>query len=385
MIRPPRPSKRGRPLLLANAVALIFGASVGPVAACSTPSESVDGGDLLGVFERDGSADASADGKARSPAASAPSASATSAKGPSPTARAPSDPSCVTVDGTPGPDTRRTIGRPPCRDAQILEWQDPSGAPRYACVVAPRGVETRAPLPLVVFFHGPLDDPTSVDKKTGLRKLAARFDLTHDPAHQGFIVLAPQGRAIKGGGALFDTDYTGPDNLDVVTVDHFVGELEARGLVDRRRVYALGASMGGLMASTWAMMRADRVAAFGVYGSAAPHAAWSCGGPPPPALVLYRACDDFAPCESVERWLRVRDALSAETESTRLGSFAEEEPLCAVKNKCTKAKGQANHRRWPKHEEEAVLKFFARHTLAIGGGDPPDFGDGGVEAAAPTF
>jgi poly(3-hydroxybutyrate) depolymerase len=263
---------------------------------------------------------------------------------------------------------RRVLGRPPCRDAQVLEWRDSEGSPRYACVIAPKNVETRAPLPLILYFHAAYEDPTSVDKKTGLRKLGARFQLSGDPAHAGFIVLALQGRKIRGGkqGAVFDTDYTGQDNVDVLAMDHFVGELEARKLVDKRRVYALGGSFGGQMAATYAMMRADRVAAFATYASDAPRAAWTCPGPPPPAMVMYRACDAFFPCESVERWIRAREAISAETGSIRLGDFMSDETHCAFKNKCSAIKGAANHRKWPKAREEDILRFFAKHTLAVG-------------------
>ena len=77
----------------------------------------------------------------------------------------------------PNQEIRRTLGRPACRGAQILEWKDAEGSPRYACVITPPGVETRAPLPLVVFFHDPQADPTAVDKETGLRKLAATFSV----------------------------------------------------------------------------------------------------------------------------------------------------------------------------------------------------------------
>ena len=121
----------------------------------------------------------------------------------------------------------------------------------------------------------------------------------------------------------------------MAAVDHFIAELDAKGLVDHRRVYTLGASYGGHMAATYAMMRADRVAAFAAFATDAPSAAWSCGGPPPPGMVIYRACDGFFSCESVERWLRARDAVQAETAWLRLGAGNEEEPSCATRNKCT--------------------------------------------------
>jgi dienelactone hydrolase len=353
----------------AFAVGVAFAA--GLLEACTTSSSTVDGGDLLGVFEHDGGSDAQADG-ARGGGRGRPRGDAgrdAAALSPSsnPVARAPSEGLCVVQQGEPTRELRRTVGRPACRDAQVLEWKDADGSPRYACVVAPRGVDTRAPLPLLIFFHGPDDDPTSVDKKTGLRKLASRMNLTGEASHAGFIVLSPQGRAIRKGasGSLFDSDYVALDNVDVGAVDHFVDELLAKGLVDRRRIYALGVSVAGHMAATYAMLRADRVAAFATYGSDGPRAGWSCPGPPPPAMVLYRACDGVVGCDAVERWLRARDAQGAETQAVRLGAGDEEEPNCTVRNKCTARKGTGHHQRWPKEREERILRFLGDHLLTV--------------------
>ncbi|WP_437760512.1 prolyl oligopeptidase family serine peptidase [Sorangium sp. So ce1389] len=384
---PPGP-RRGRALL---AGATLAGAAAWIAAACSTPSSGVDGGDLLGVFERDaGAGAAAADGgqprtatgrqDAGARAAGSPSAAAAQPAKP-PEARPPSEGSCVAEQGRPGRELRKTLGRPPCRGAQVLEARDAEGSPRYACVIAPSGVETRAPLPLIVFFHADGDDPTSVDKETGLRKLGATWNLTGDPAHAGFIVLAPQGRAFKSptqaerergtktytAVAPFDAEFTGDGNVDVATVDAFVDQLLQQKLVDRRRIYALGASYGGHMAATYAMMRADRVAAFATFGSDAPPASWACPGPPPPAMAMYRACDDVFPCESVERWLRARDATSAHTSFLRLDEANRDEPHCALRNRCSAKKGAINHARWPKSREADLLRFFAGHTLAVGG------------------
>jgi hypothetical protein len=119
------------------------------------------------------------------------------------------------------------------------------------------------------------------------------------------------------------------------------------------------------MAATYAMMRADRVAAFATYGSDGPPATWSCPGPPPPAMVVYRACDAAFPCDGVERWLRARDAQSAETSALRLGEAAREEPNCALKNRCSTAKGTGQHGRWPRQREQDLLRFLAGHALAV--------------------
>ncbi len=368
MTAPGRSSRKLRVVcsFLALALGGLGAGSAG--SACRTASSEIDGGDLLGVFSLDGSAEAGRrdGGKDGGRKDASPNGAASQAAPPaSAVVRPRTEGVCVAEGGQPNTEIRRTVGRPACRAAQVLEWKDAEGSPRYACVTAPPGVETRAPLPLVIFFHDPEDDPTAVDKKTGLRKLAASMSLTGDPAHTGFVVLAPQGRAIKRGklGAAFDTEYTGLDNVDVVTVDHFVAELDGKGLVDKRRIYTLGASYGGHMAATYAMMRADKVAAFAAFAADAPPAAWSCPGPPPPAMVIYRACDGFFSCESVERWLRARDGQGAETAWLRLDASNEEEPNCAVRNKCTPKQSEGNHRRWPKAREADLLKFFARHAL----------------------
>lgn len=113
------------------------------------------------------------------------------------------------------------------------------------------------------------------------------------------------------------------------------------------------------------MMRADRVAAFATFAADGPPATWACPGPPPPGMVLYRACDGVVSCESVERWLRARDAQGAETPYLRLGEDRREEPHCALKKKCGEQKGLIHHNRWPKGREADLLRFFAGHALAV--------------------
>ncbi len=365
-----------------GALLVLLSGSLVHACTCATPSATVDGSDLLNVFAHDGGADGAVDGggprrRGKRRDAGADAAAPVASAAPSASVRAPVEGACVAVEGAPDRDIRRVLGRPPCRGAQVLEWKDAEGAPRYACVVSPPGVETRAPLPLIVFFHDEEDDPSAVHKKTSLPKSADTYRLSGDPAHTGFIVLAPQGRHLHGGksGSVFDTDYTGPDNVDVAVVDHFVGELSQKGLVDARRIYTLGASYGGHMAVTYAMMRADKVAAFAVFATDAPRAVWSCGGPPPPGMAVYRACDGFFSCESVERWLRARDAAGAETPWLRLGAGNEEEPSCSTRNKCTPKRSEGNHHRWPKGLEGDILAFFARHALGGTASARPSHGD----------
>ena len=372
-----RPLRRAPPVSLVRAAFLGL-AVAAPLtlavtaASCSTPSSSVDGGDLMGVYEKDAGADAAADARAAKDGGKREKPQAVSA-GPT-KERKPVTGTCVAKQGEPDRELRRTLGRPACRGDEILEGKDADGSPRYACVMGARGVETRAPLPLIVFFHGPEGTPATIDKRTAWKKLAAKFDVSGDPAHPGFIVLLPQGRLLKRDrtGAIFDTDHLGEGNVDVAAVDQFIDVLQKRGIVDRRRIYTVGESKGGWMAATYAMWRADRIAAFATFASDAPPAVWTCEGvPPPPGLLLYRACDAVTACESVEAWARAREKMGAETVSIRMGEGIGEELHCSTKNKCSKGKGTANHERWPKGREEDILRFFAKHALSASEETPP--------------
>ena len=372
-MRPPHPP----PARLARAAALGLALSVPlalvAVTSCSTPSSTVDGGDLLGVFDRDaGSTDAAADARP-SKDGGKPTKPPTVAPGPT-KERRPVAGTCVAKQGEPDHELRRTLGRPACRGDEIIETRDADGSPRYACLMGAKDAASRAPLPLLVFFHGPEGTPATVDKRTAWKKLAPRFDLTGDRAHPGFLVLLPQGRLLQRDktGAIFDTDFIGEGNVDVALVDQLIEGLMKRGLVDARRIYTAGESKGGLMAATYAMLRADRVAAFATFASGAPPAQWTCeGAPPPPALVMYRACDAVTSCDSVEQWVRAREKAQAETIAIRLGDGTQTELHCAMKNKCTKTKGTVNHGRWPKGREEDILRFLARHALSSDAASSP--------------
>ncbi|MEZ4308686.1 MAG: hypothetical protein R3F14_11630 [Polyangiaceae bacterium] len=335
--------------------------------SCSTPSSSVDGGDLMGVFDKDAGsvADAAASARPRKDGGKPGKAPAVP---PGPTKqRSPVTGTCVAKQGEADRDLRRILGRPACRGDEIIETRDAHGSPRYACVMGGRGADTRAPLPLIVYFHGPELTPAQIDKRSTWKRLASKFNLTGDPAHPGFVMVLPQGRLLRRdkSGAIFDAEHIGEGNVDVALVDELIGTLEKRGLVDRHRIYTLGESKGGLMAATYAMLRADKVAAFAAFASEAPPASWTCENvPPPPALLMYRACDAVTACDAVEAWARAREKQSAETVAIRLGDGNAEELHCAMRNKCSKAKGTANHARWPKGREEDVLRFFAKHALS---------------------
>jgi poly(3-hydroxybutyrate) depolymerase len=325
-------------------------------------SEGVDGGDLHSVFEGGSAASGSA-----STGRAAPAASSSADAGPRipPRERQPIAGPCVAPAGTPAVQAERTGGRPACRRTRILEHRDAGGTPRYACVYEPSDVDARKPLPLLVFLHSEYDTPAALQKKTRLRTRQRFFDLSGDPRHQGFVVLAPQARRL-GGALRWDVDYTAADNLDARSIDHDVDQLLAEGLVDPRQIYAIGESRGGVMAALYAMLRPDRVAAYGVFAADAGRLAWSCDGAPTPAAVLYRACDTVVPCADVEQWLRTRERSGAPTYSLRLGVGKAEEPSCVLsEGRCLPNAGTANHQRWPAPREGELLEYLGRYSLDL--------------------
>jgi len=350
------------------ALPLLCLAGVGP--GCE--SSKTDGADLQGVFDR--APQGSAASASASTGATQPTASADASPPIAPLVREPPAGPCLQAGSEPVAKLDRRIARRPgCRRARVMEWRDQNGTPRYACLYAHRNSKAHSPLPLVLFFHGENDDPKVIHRKTRLRARYGKLDLTGDPTHPGFLILAPQGRRV-GGRIVFDTGHVSGDNVDVKTVDHFVESLLAEGSVDRRQIYAVGDSSGGVMAAFYSMVRPRRIAAFATYGADASHLKWTCDGLPPPAAILYRACDTITPCADVEQWLGARQDDRAPTYSLRLGAGKAAEPSCVLsESRCRKKKGTANHNRWPKERETEMLEFLSRYSLA----GPPG---GGFEA-----
>ena len=230
---------------------------------------------------------------------------------------------------------------------------------------SPSGYRDRLPLPLVVFFHNEVDNPTAIHRRTRLRKRYGKLDLSGDPERPGFLILAPQARRI-GHLLRFDTDYTAADNVDIETVDKFIDKLVAAGEVDSERIYAIGEARGGEMAALYAMVRSDRIAAFATFATDASPFRWNCAGTGPPAAILYRACDAKVPCLEVERWIDARRQRGVPTFPLRLSSGKALELHCAV-SKCGPKTSLGNHRRWPKPREADMLDYLGQFRLKSGG------------------
>ena len=138
--------RAGGPLVSPAGRAALACLSMVVVAGCETPSSRTDGGELYGVFERDGSA-AAGSGSAAVASASAPRRTPDAgavARPPElrrkrvagPCARLAS-PEPAARPASAGSKPERPAGRPACRGGRVAEWRDAAGDPRYACVVEP--------------------------------------------------------------------------------------------------------------------------------------------------------------------------------------------------------------------------------------------------------
>jgi poly(3-hydroxybutyrate) depolymerase len=145
----------------------------------------------------------------------------------------------------------------PLRGAELLSWDDPDGTPRRACVHVPAGATSQTPLPLLIFLGGSLFPGDPQTPYNTLEFLAGSADLTGDPARTGFTLLMIEGRDKRHHYPFpddtawgFDHWYRNVDradpalNVDVATIDYFLGVVAERGIVDPRRVYLSGWSNG---------------------------------------------------------------------------------------------------------------------------------------------
>lgn len=136
---------------------------------------------------------------------------------------------------------------------------DHAGRSRWAVVHVPPQVEKKAPLPLVLVFHGGGGEPL------GMQKHAAGLDDLAD--REGFLVVYPAGTGAFerrlltwnagtccGGAAREDVDDVG---FTIALLEH----LAKRVPLDPTRVYATGLSNGAMMSYRMAVDAPDRIAA----------------------------------------------------------------------------------------------------------------------------
>lgn len=144
-----------------------------------------------------------------------------------------------------------------------------NGFRRTYLVHIPSDYKPDTPLPLVVVIHGAFDTAEGMEKITRFSQLADR---------EGFVVLYPNGMGLLGFLQHWNAGHccgkAADDQVDDVGfVAAAIEDVCARFKVDRRRIYMVGFSNGGMLTYRFASERGDLLAA------AAPMAA-SIGGKP---------------------------------------------------------------------------------------------------------
>ncbi|HLF94914.1 MAG TPA: PHB depolymerase family esterase [Planctomycetota bacterium] len=120
------------------------------------------------------------------------------------------------------------------------------GQTRDFKLVAPKGADGEAAVPLVFVFHGLGDSKEGVSRYSGFEALAAK---------KGFIAVFPD--ALNKRWNIKPAD----DNEDVKYFDALYDHVTSKYNVDLRRVYFSGMSMGGYFSNCLASQRSEKVAA----------------------------------------------------------------------------------------------------------------------------
>lgn len=195
------------------------------------------------------------------------------------------------------------------------------GHQRAYRVHVPSGYSEAHTLPLVVVVHGAFDTARGIERISGFSRLADR---------ERFIVLYPEGIGIFGLLQHWNAGHccgkAAEDQID--DVGYLTAAIEAvsqRLAVDRRRIYMVGFSNGGMMTHRFAAEKTEMLAAAapmaasigGRSSTAAPF--WSIPKPkkPLPILIMHGLADDDvtfeggpSPYRGGERtYLSVADAL----------------------------------------------------------------------------
>lgn len=124
-------------------------------------------------------------------------------------------------------------------------------------VHVPPSYDPGKPLPLVVVIHGAFDNASGMEKATGFSELADR---------ENFIVQYPNGISLFGFLQHWNAGHccgkAADDKVDDVGfIAKAIEDLCFRLNVDRRRIYMVGFSNGGMMAYRFAAEKSDLLAA----------------------------------------------------------------------------------------------------------------------------
>ncbi|SFF32744.1 Esterase PHB depolymerase [Fontimonas thermophila] len=277
------------------------------------------------------------------------------------------------------------------RGGEVLTWSDGDGTPRQACLYVPAQASAQTPLPLVVFLQGsifPADQQVLVSQYDTLYETA---DLTGDPNRPGFILLVPQGRDTAhhypfpdDTGLGWDNWYRNFDrsdpaiNRDVQTIDHFIAEVKARGIVDPRRIYMTGWSNGAAMAILYGL-NTPGIAATAVYSSPDPFVdiADPCAQPPfgnnlRPIMTVHNDCDIVGICTTGSEGFRERITRTMPQLEYRAAIIdLQQQEVAACDASCTYdgtpvdalSPGAVRHLIWPTQWNARMFQFLRERAL----------------------
>jgi hypothetical protein len=354
-----------------------------------------------------------------------PTAKPTPTKKPTPTPRPTPTPTATPIVLSCGP-----FGDPPeqfvadvipkCTGGKLLgPSNDSNGTPRYACLYEPAIASVSNPLPLVIFLHASNETADSI-QSTQLLKLLATAQVSNDVNFEelelvpnpGFIVLAPEGRDIEqlfpiahGHGTGFDYWYRQfspagdvtlngtlyKENVDAATIDQFVAQETATGIVDPNSIFITGWATGGAMANLYALSRPSVAAAapyaapnaFGALSdtcqqtpiAAAPtqNTQLEIFNPGLPSDQVHSNCDFAGLCPNLEAMETSLLSLGVGVQDTLIDSKQNPANGClaacgtnangSATNTMANSTGATNDNQWPTTVTPAMLDFFRVHPL----------------------
>lgn len=317
------------------------------------------------------------------------------------------------------PRCHTTSGRTSFDDGPPLQWVDPGGVTRSACLFTPTGASSSSQRPLVVWLHG--GGSGSADDLydyTSLRAKAPSYDLSGDLQRPGFLLLSVHGRhlhypteAPRDGNHhdFYFRDFVAPSrNPDIANVDRLIDDLVRTGKVDAQRIYLMGWSNGGFFSQMYVIARqhtptpgGNRPAAAVAYTAADPFNNLNTGQSPScqldpypssnaPIFLVSRACDIVAcdaeqakslesqggavePGHIVSEWeVTLRNRILNPNVSRRIvAGNGQNTARCTSASFCTTGIAVLNHVRWPDgvaddsgiDHEPAMLDFLRDHPL----------------------
>jgi len=319
-------------------------------------------------------------------------------------------PATVTADQYPGSKV------PACYLGQRLgPWKDRDGYDRYACLYEPPSASSAAPLPLLVYIHPSLFPADTLETATDILEFQNVASLSADPDRAGFIVLAPQGRSTKHfypspddqglgwdnwyrqfdpGGDTFVDGTVYPENVDAVTIDHFLDRELATGKVDTNRIYVTGWSNGAAMSYIYGLSRPS-IAAIAVYSAPDPFHAFNDPCPQVavaddpsnngqihifneglPTMHVHNDCDIAGLCPNGERMATLLRGQGIIVDDLLINSLFLPVSSCLdvcgtnpnanadlAANPGGITLGSVNHTHWPQIWTPAMLEFLRAHPL----------------------